>query len=63
MLRPAGEQAGEEEVVAGPAPLTPIQRWFTETAAGHLDHFNMSVLVDVAAGIDGAVLARAVGAI
>ncbi|WP_367127291.1 non-ribosomal peptide synthase/polyketide synthase [Saccharothrix sp. HUAS TT1] len=33
------------EVVAGPAPLTPIQRWFF-TEYGPLAHFTMSVVVE-----------------
>ncbi|SDI12834.1 non-ribosomal peptide synthase domain TIGR01720/amino acid adenylation domain-containing protein [Actinokineospora alba] len=46
----------------GPAPLTPIQRWFFDT---HEDtsYFTMSVLVDLAPDTDHAALERALGAV
>jgi amino acid adenylation domain-containing protein/non-ribosomal peptide synthase protein (TIGR01720 family) len=49
-------------VPTGPAPLTPIQSWFFETH-GPRRHFTMSLLVDLAAGVDHAALARAVTAV
>jgi amino acid adenylation domain-containing protein/non-ribosomal peptide synthase protein (TIGR01720 family) len=53
----------EQGPVAGPVPLTPIQRWFLEELdppAPH--HWNLSVMLEVAGGaaLDPARLARAV---
>ncbi|HSS52816.1 MAG TPA: amino acid adenylation domain-containing protein, partial [Thermoanaerobaculia bacterium] len=45
---------------AGPAPLTPIQRWFFDLELPEPHHFNHSVLLDVAPDLDKAVLASAV---
>jgi non-ribosomal peptide synthase protein (TIGR01720 family) len=53
----------EEEAAAGPAPLGPIQRWFTQTATGDLSHFTMSVLAELDAGVKADALARAVDAV
>ncbi|GLZ39063.1 non-ribosomal peptide synthase/polyketide synthase [Actinokineospora sp. NBRC 105648] len=49
-------------VPEGPAPLTPIQRWFFDTH-GDRDHFTMSVLVDLAPDADHAVLQSALQAV
>ncbi|WP_212986930.1 non-ribosomal peptide synthase/polyketide synthase [Actinoplanes auranticolor] len=49
-------------VIAGPAPLTPIQHWFFDTY-GPLRHFTMSMLLELAADVDEAVLGRALEAV
>ncbi|MGH3782761.1 MAG: amino acid adenylation domain-containing protein, partial [Pseudonocardiaceae bacterium] len=38
----------DRDVLVGPAPLTPIQHWFFETNADCLNHFNMSMFVELA---------------
>ncbi|WP_436498500.1 non-ribosomal peptide synthase/polyketide synthase [Actinokineospora sp. HUAS TT18] len=54
--------AAQAPARTGPAPLTPVQRWFFDT---HEDtsHFTMSVLVDLAPGTDHAALERALTAV
>jgi amino acid adenylation domain-containing protein/non-ribosomal peptide synthase protein (TIGR01720 family) len=47
----------------GPAPLGPIQRWFTQTMTGNLNHFAMSVLAGLDERVDAGALALAVGAV
>ena len=47
---------------AGPAPLSPIQRWFLATH-GPQPHFTMSTLVELAPDIDPDVLATALDAV
>ncbi|PPK65378.1 non-ribosomal peptide synthetase [Actinokineospora auranticolor] len=49
-------------VPEGPAPLTPIQHWFF-TAHGARAHFTMSLLVDLADGIDPRALETALKAV
>ncbi|MGH3787787.1 MAG: amino acid adenylation domain-containing protein, partial [Pseudonocardiaceae bacterium] len=51
-----------QEVVAGPAPLTPIQHWFFETH-GPLAHFNQSFVVELAEDVDRDALSAAVDAL
>jgi hypothetical protein len=53
----------DEVVVRGPAPLTPIQRWFFETEAQRPDHFTMSMSVELAEDVDGDALRRSVDAL
>ncbi|HEX6346256.1 amino acid adenylation domain-containing protein, partial [Umezawaea sp.] len=48
---------------AGPAPLTPIQEWFFETAPRAPHHFTMSTHVELAPGVDERALATAVDAV
>jgi amino acid adenylation domain-containing protein/non-ribosomal peptide synthase protein (TIGR01720 family) len=54
--------AGQDEP-AGPAPLGPIQRWFTQTMTGDLNRFTMSVLAGLGADADAGALARALDAV
>ncbi|MGH3815010.1 MAG: amino acid adenylation domain-containing protein, partial [Pseudonocardiaceae bacterium] len=49
-------------VVVGPAPLTPIQRWFFATH-GVLRHFTMSILVELPDDVDAEAMAQAVDAV
>ena len=58
----AAPAAGAPEV-AGPAPLAPIQRWFTQTGPGDLGHFTMSVLAELDPAAGPEVLAGAVEAV
>jgi amino acid adenylation domain-containing protein/non-ribosomal peptide synthase protein (TIGR01720 family) len=55
-LRPV-ESAPQE--ASGEVPLTPIQRWFFEQRSGRPDHWNMSVLLEMRAGVDPALVGRA----
>jgi len=48
--------------IAGPAPLTPIQHWFFATH-GPLNHFTMSMLLDLADDVDEAALRAAADAV
>lgn len=48
----AGMVEARDDVVEGPVPLTPIQRWFFERHNHHLNHFNQSILLDAAERID-----------
>ncbi|WP_447001975.1 non-ribosomal peptide synthase/polyketide synthase [Saccharothrix isguenensis] len=50
-------------VITGPAPLTPIQRWFFGTRPDDPHHLTMSVLLELAEDVDAAALARAVDAV
>ncbi|AHH97301.1 non-ribosomal peptide synthase/polyketide synthase [Kutzneria albida] len=47
--------------VTGPAPLTPIQRWFLETSSTH--RFTMSMLVELPEDVDEAALRTALTAV
>ncbi|WP_206795720.1 non-ribosomal peptide synthase/polyketide synthase [Amycolatopsis sp. MtRt-6] len=49
--------------VAGPVPLTPIQDWFFATHTVNPHHFNQSMLVEPADGLDVAALERALTAV
>jgi amino acid adenylation domain-containing protein/non-ribosomal peptide synthase protein (TIGR01720 family) len=50
--------------LGGPAPLTPIQRWFFETyPPGQRDHYTMSMAVRVAPDVDVARLRHALTAL
>ncbi|QUQ65086.1 non-ribosomal peptide synthase/polyketide synthase [Kutzneria sp. CA-103260] len=46
-------------VIAVPAPLTPIQHWFFETY-GPLNHFTMSMLLELPAEVDRSRLSQAI---
>jgi len=48
--------------VTGPAPLTPIQHWFFDRFGGEA-HWNMAMMVSVAAPVDAAVLEHALAAV
>lgn len=51
----------EQGEVTGPVPLTPAQRHFCARLDGDPDHWNSSVLLDLAPGVDPALLRDAVG--
>ncbi|MGA9312752.1 MAG: amino acid adenylation domain-containing protein, partial [Pseudonocardiaceae bacterium] len=52
----------EQLLPVGPAPLTPVQRWFFSTY-GALRHFTMSMLVELAEELDENALRTAVEAV
>ncbi|MEU7481581.1 non-ribosomal peptide synthase/polyketide synthase [Lentzea sp. NPDC042327] len=52
-----------DAVVSGPAPLTPIQEWFFDTAPASPHHFTMSTHVELAPEVDERALATAVDAV
>ncbi|QSQ15807.1 non-ribosomal peptide synthetase/type I polyketide synthase [Myxococcus landrumensis] len=49
----------EQGPVVGPVALTPIQRWFFELGLEAPDHWNMSLMFEVRAPLDTALLERA----
>nr|QEO73952.1 condensation domain-containing protein [uncultured bacterium] len=55
----AAVEAEPEPLFTGPAPLTPIQRWFF-AEHGPLPHFTMSLLVELEPEVDAAALRDAV---
>ncbi|MFD0201926.1 MULTISPECIES: non-ribosomal peptide synthetase [Saccharothrix] len=55
----AATETAPEPVFTGPAPLTPIQRWFF-TEYGPLAHFTMSLLVELEPAVDAEALRNAV---
>ncbi len=52
----AAEPLADQAPVTGPVPLTPIQRWFLRRTGTRPDHFNQSVLLDLAEHVDEAAL-------
>jgi non-ribosomal peptide synthase protein (TIGR01720 family) len=59
----AGDASGveaEQGAVTGPAPLTPIQRWFFEQRLEHPHHWNQAYLMEVSGRLDAALLKEAV---
>ncbi len=52
----------EQGPVTGPAPLTPVQRWFLEQDHPEPHHFNLSFVFAVRERLDPALLERAVAA-
>ena len=47
-----GAEPAEQGVVAGEAPLTPIQHWFLDVIGDHPDHWNQAVLVEIEPAMD-----------
>ena len=45
-------QTAEQGLVTGPAPLTPVQRWFFEQNFNHPDHWNQSLWLHVPATLE-----------
>ena len=58
----AAEPAPVRAPVTGPAPLTPIQRWFFDTY-GPLSHYTMSMQIELAADTDLSLLRAALAAV
>ncbi|MDT8913027.1 non-ribosomal peptide synthase/polyketide synthase [Amycolatopsis sp. PS_44_ISF1] len=59
----AGAPAPARPEPTGPAPLTPIQRWFLETEPAGRDHFTMSTAAELDPGTDPEILAAALAAV
>nr|QEO74596.1 condensation domain-containing protein [uncultured bacterium] len=57
------EAPSNVEPVVGPAPLTPIQRWFLDAEPGNPHHFTMSMLLELADDVDTDALRAALGAV
>ncbi|MDQ3897571.1 MAG: amino acid adenylation domain-containing protein, partial [Actinomycetota bacterium] len=53
----------ERDPGTGPVPLTPVQHWFFDTDPVHRDHFNQSVMVELADAVDAEAVAQAVDAV
>ncbi|HEY4939136.1 MAG TPA: amino acid adenylation domain-containing protein, partial [Actinomycetota bacterium] len=62
-LETALAEPPREDPVAGPSPLTPIQRWFFETQTVHPEHFTQSILVELADDVDAEALERSIDAV
>ncbi|TLW90608.1 amino acid adenylation domain-containing protein [Saccharomonospora piscinae] len=60
---PAPEAVTEQRTEPGPVVLTPVQRWFFDTYTVAPWHYTMSVLLDVADGIDHTALRDAFHAV
>ncbi|WP_329094669.1 amino acid adenylation domain-containing protein [Actinomadura citrea] len=54
------DRAGSAAPAAGPAPLTPVQRWFFDQAFSHPGHYNQGWLFRVPATVDADRLAAAI---
>ncbi len=54
------ESRAEQAIVTGPVPLTPIQHWFFEHHPLEPQHWNTSIMLEVAPGLDSGLLERAV---
>ena len=61
-LQPLEAKRNAVEVV-GPAPLSPVQRWFFETHAGNRNRFNLSLRVRAAERLDETRLRHALQAV
>ena len=62
----ANEASGveaEQGAIAGPAPLTPIQRWFFEDNPADPHHWNMALLLETRRPLDSGILDRAARAL
>ncbi|MEV0677472.1 non-ribosomal peptide synthase/polyketide synthase [Actinosynnema sp. NPDC050436] len=55
-------EAAPEKVFTGPAPLTPIQRWFF-AEHGPLAHYTMTLLLELEPGVEEAALRTALRAV
>ncbi|MBO0885273.1 MAG: non-ribosomal peptide synthetase, partial [Mycobacterium sp.] len=51
------------EPVRGPAPLTPIQRWFVESGTTDVNHYTMTTLVELPADTDENALSQALNTV
>jgi fengycin family lipopeptide synthetase B len=51
----------EQGLITGPAPLTPIQRWFFEQRLPDRDHWNQALLFETRRALNPALLEQAVG--
>jgi amino acid adenylation domain-containing protein/non-ribosomal peptide synthase protein (TIGR01720 family) len=61
-LQPAPQRV-DHALIAGLAPLTPIQQWFLQTETETPNHFTMSMLVELAEDVDQDTLRAAFDAV
>ena len=59
----ASEVEAEQGAIVGPAPLTPIQRWFFEDNPAEPHHWNMALLLEARRPLDSGILDRAANAL
>ena len=59
----ASAPVAEQGIVAGPAPLTPVQRWFFAHESPAPEHFTLSLLLRPREPVDAAALERACAAV
>jgi fengycin family lipopeptide synthetase B len=59
----ASAPVAEQGVVAGPVPLTPVQRWFFSQRLPHPEHFNLTLLFAARERVDADALERACAAV
>jgi amino acid adenylation domain-containing protein/non-ribosomal peptide synthase protein (TIGR01720 family) len=59
----ATQPVADQGAVSGVVPLTPIQRWFFKTHTGRAEHFDQSVLIELAERPDEQALRRAFDAV
>jgi amino acid adenylation domain-containing protein/non-ribosomal peptide synthase protein (TIGR01720 family) len=59
----ATDAPAEQAVIAGPAPLTPIQSWLLDADGPRPDHFTMSTLAELDPDVDIEALATAFDAV
>ncbi|WP_112267764.1 non-ribosomal peptide synthase/polyketide synthase [Lentzea terrae] len=55
--------SADPDLIIGPAPLTPIQRWLLETEHDDPHHFTMSTLAELTPDLDEEVLSAALDAV
>ncbi|HEX6346299.1 amino acid adenylation domain-containing protein, partial [Umezawaea sp.] len=63
VVRTRDPEAARLPEIAGPAPLTPIQRWYLDSHPDDPHRFTMSVHLQLAEDVDPAALARALDAV
>jgi len=63
VMSTASATPAEQGPVTGPAPLTPVQKWFFEQSLSEPHHFNQAVLLETPPGLDEAILGRALQAV
>ncbi|MEU3648454.1 non-ribosomal peptide synthase/polyketide synthase [Lentzea sp. NPDC034063] len=56
-------EPADPDLILGPAPLTPIQRWLLETEHDDPRHFTMSTLAELPPDLDDEALSRALDAV
>jgi len=61
LAQPTHTGQAEQGIVEGPAPLTPIQRWFFEQDLPDPHHYNQALLLEVREPLDRSLLEAAVG--
>ena len=55
--------SSDQDIIVGPAPLTPIQNWFLQTEPETANHFAMSMFVELSDDVDEDALCTSVEAL